>query len=497
MSTRRTLLPPLLLVLSGCTSPAPACKASSCDPPAAAPEWPTDTGLPSTDTDETTPQDSAAPQDTAEPAAEPGDTPETARHLPTPEPALQTSDAIDPPGDIDWYAVELTAGDLLWISVLAELRTPSSPLSPVLQVRAPDDRTQTVRGMALDIGGDNAALAYEVRSTGQHLIRVTAANPDTASSETDPTIGSAAHAYSLRLEQTAPFELEPHNNAEESMSEWLAQDGTYAFFGDPFVAGYPLFSGRIEHPDDVDLLPWSVRGEHSDGSPADWELWSWSPWPGSDASQSWTVTIHQPDGLATELGGITAPHTDPLWRHARAGLPLLPDVGLLVGTPPGELWLELSHSDTSTAGVYTGALAGWYTDAIQREADLPVDAAGERQPSAQYAEEATVVAVWGQLEDHELEDVYRIVVEPDRPFVHAFIQAAGIGSSLDPVLTLEGESGVLAQAASSPIDAGDDPDLVDIDTSGHSTVQLRVDAEGITGGVYLLQLHATASPRFP
>jgi len=494
MDRRRALsLCPFVVAMAACRPPSPHKPTDS-----ALPIADTDTGLPATDTD-SDPPDTDPPDDTALPSNDPGDTPADARALPSPSPALQVSDVIDPAGDVDWFAVELDAGDTLWIAVLSELRTPPSPLSPLLEVRTPDGRTHLARGMPLGIGGDNAALAYEATEAGVHHIGVMAAHPDRPDSTRDPTIGSPEHAYSLRLEQAPPFEREPHNDTPAQMGEWLEEDDTYAFFGDPYIAGYPLFSGRADHTDDIDLLPWTVRGEHADGSPAAWELWSWSPWPGSATTARWTVQL-QPDGSddLLLLGQADRPTTDPMWQLARGGLPLFPDVGLLVAAQAGEMWLELDHADgpTGTGTAYTGVLAGWYTDAIDRDSDLPTDSSGRLLPSVHVTEAARICTIQGRLEDHEIDDVYSIAVDPDRPWVQVFIQAASVGSPLDPRLTVEGADGPLASASDSVLDASEDPELLDIDAAGSPTIALRVEAEGVDGGAYLLQVHAMAEPHF-
>ena len=461
---------------------------------------PTDTGLPQppdTDSPADT-HDTGAPPDTASPSSDPGDTPDEARPLPSPEPALQVSDAIDPAGDIDWYSVELSAGDTLWIAILSELRSPPSPLSPRLEVHGPGGDAQVARGMPLAIGGDNTALAYEATESGVHLIQVEAGTPHSASLAADPTLGSPNHTYSLRLERSVPFESEPDNDTPEQLTDWLEEDGHYGYLGDPFIAGYPLFSGRADRSEDLDLFPWTVRGELADGTPADWELWSWSPWPGSSPVADWTVTSRTDDGTETFLGQTGTPTTDPLWRIARRNLPLLPDVGLLVAPSPSDMWLEVAHPvDAGSVGTaYTGIVAGWYTDAIDREAELPTDLDEARTPTVHAEADRSLTALWGVLEDHESSDRYVIAVDSERPWLQVFVQAQGVGSALDPSLSIVAD-GVLVDAAhTSPLDGGADPELLDVDASTLTSVMVVVEADGPNGGAYLLQIHATAAPEF-
>ena len=111
-------------------------------------------------------------------------------------------------------------------------------------------------------------------------------------------------------------------------------------------------------------------------------------------------------------------------------------------------------------------------------------------------DDRTVTAIWGELEDHEYDDQYVLAVNPERPWLQVFVQAQGVGSGLDPQLSILSDGMVVDAAHSSPLDGGADPELLDVDVSTLSTITLVVEADGLTDGPYLLQVHATASPEF-
>ncbi len=464
----------------------------------AAPDSDTGMGTPDTptDTSDRTPPDDTASDDTGD--TDPGETPEAARWLPGPDPALTVSDRIDPPGDADWYAVDLNAGDTLWVAVLAELRTPVSPLSPRLEVR--DDTGATLhvaRGMPLSLAGLDTALAFEAPSTGRFYFGVQAASPSGASLSPDPEQGGPEHAYSLRLEVAEPFEAEPFNDTPASFAEWLIEDGHYAFRGDPFLAGWPLFSYRADRTADRDVWPWTVRGETSAGTPTDWELWSWSPWPGCATTSTWTVSAQPTDAAATTLASSAAAdlHTDPLWQLARHNLPVLPDVGLLVAVPPGEMWLTVDHTPSApTPGsACTGILAGWHTDAILRDTHLAASADGELllEPES-IADDHRVTLVWGHLAGEE-SDHFTWTAAAPLPYAQVLVQATSIGYPLDTSITLSRGEDAPHAAQHNPIDGGPDPELWNISTAGTGPLRLTVHAES-GAGQYLLQIHETSRP---
>lgn len=448
-------------------------------------ETPTDTGLSggtTGSTDSATPGDSG-PTDTGPAESdEPGDTPETARALPRPDPRWTVSGTVDSPGDADWYAVPLDAGDTLWIAVLAELRSEPSPLAATLTVVAPSGTTTgPVRGMPLSIGGPDPALAFEATESGTHFVVVAAA---------EPTEGGAEHVYSLVAEQTEPFEVEPHNDTPEAMAAWLALDDTYAYFGDPFIAGWPLFSVRADHPTDVDVLPWTVRGELADGRPAAAELWSYGPWPGSNTAATWSV-VHDTVGTLATAAHLSI---EPLWHEARRGQPLLPDVGMLVASPPGELQLHIV-ADPAVTGIgsaATGVLAGWTMDGVDLQDALPADVLGEKTPPfRERGDGSSVAAVWGQLDGSDV--VLGLSVDPDRPVWSVYVQAQGIGGAVDPTLLLQG-SALDLTVSDSPLDGRPDPEVFDLDLTGETAVRLTLSGTPDSAAGYLLQVHATAAP---
>lgn len=483
-------------VLVACGTSTPPALPPGVDPaPPAASDTGLGGGLPDSETGD---PDVSDPTDTGDAPGdrEPGDTPATARPLPAPDTALTVSDAIDPPGDVDWYSVPLSAGDTLWIAVLAELRATPSPLAPRLEVRdSAGSVVHVARGMPLSIGGLDTALAFEAPTDDTFFLGVTAADPTAAQLDPEPSLGGPEHAYSLRLERAPPFEVEPHNDTAADMTAWLATDGAFAYLGDPFIAGWPLWSHRSDTPGDVDLLPWTVRGESSTEAPAGWELWSWSPWPGCRGEAQWTVTSGAPGhSESTVLGSapVAELHTDPLWQLSRHGLPVLPDLGLLVAAPPGEMWLTVAHAREATGvgTACTGVLAGWTTDLIDRATDLPETSDGGRTPRFHDRGDGSRVAlVWGTTVA-DAPHRFHIPTDPTRPWLHVVVQARGIGSDLDPVLELRVDGGEVERIATSPIDGAPDPDLWSRSTEGATEVEVSVDAESGTGP-YLLQVHLT------
>ena len=471
----------------GCTTkPAPTPPVDPTTPPAT-----TDTGLGTVAPDTDAPSTDTADSGWHPPDPDAGDTPADARVLPDPSPALTISDTIDPPGDVDWFALDLHAGDTVWLAALAGLRSPPSPLVPRLELRDEAGTTlHIVRGMPLDIADHDSALAFEAPATARYFLGVQATSPTTTSLAPDPTLGGPDHAFSLRVERAEPFEAEPTNDSAADLTAWLAEDGTYAYRGDPFIAGWPLFSFRADHTADTDLFPWTVRGEHADGSAADWELWSWSPWPGCAPTSSWRVISGSPDDPAAPVlgtGHTRTLDTDPLWRLARHNLPAIPDVGLLVEAAPGEMWLEVIHdADAPTVGsACTGILAGWYTDNIARYAHLPATD-GVRQATTHPTDAGPTTLVWGWLDVDDTHALH-IPVDPDHPVAHVILQAERVGHPVDITLTTHLDDTLARTTLGNPYDRSADPEQWNLHTTGHASLGLTLHAAAGTGH-YLLQV---------
>ncbi len=442
----------------------------------------------------TPPADSGAPGDSAEPDHDAGDTPALARHLPTPEPALTVSDTIDPPGDEDWFRVELDAGDTLWVASLAALRTPPSPLAPLLELRNErGEALELVRGMPLSIAENDSAVAFEAPAAGAYFIGVRAADPAAASLEGSLHEGGPEHAYSLRLERAPPFETEPHNDSSEAMRAWLAEDGHYAYRGDPFIAGWPLFSFRADRSGDRDMWPWEVRGALEDGSPAAAELWSFSPWAGCAPSSTWSVTTESGAPALLATAHTRDLLTDPLYQLARHGLPVLPDVGLMVSAPPGTLWLTVDHDSTADAvgSACTGILAGWTTDYIPTLSTLPQRDGAHILSSIDRTSDQSTALTWGTIADGETID-FRLSASTDRPHTHILLQAHQFGHPVDLTLTLYEGDVPVTSVAENPISGGPDPEHWNWASPDGTELRFSLTAASGTGA-FLLQVHQTAA----
>ena len=129
-------------------------------------------------------------------------------------------------------------------------------------------------------------------------------------------------------------------------------------------------------------------------------------------------------------------YTDPLYQLARHGLPVLPDVGLLVAAPPGMMWLTVEHLPTASVvgSACTGLLAGWTTDQVPTIESLPeVDGARRLSPVSRTADHATALA-WGTLSSGETVS-FTLPADATRRHTHILLQAEQVGHPIDLTLT--------------------------------------------------------------
>ncbi len=466
--------------IAGCAGP----NEGASEPKAASSDSPHDTGLGAAPGDR--PADPyTPPDDTDLPDDEPGETPDTARVLPPVGAGFMVSDRIDPPGDTDWYQLDLSAGESVWMGVLANLRDPASPLAPLLTLRWDDGRTSVHRRMPANIGDDDTSVVLSTDRDTTVWIGIQAATPGGARLDADPTIGSPDHRYSLQIEPTRVTEGEPDNNTPAGTRAWMDIDGNWAYVGDPYLHGHITFAARGDTANDIDHWPWTVDGRTETGGPASVELWGMGPWPGCNAPGTWRVTSESGDLLAEH----TAPTVDPLWQLTRAGLPLLPDIGVLVAAPPGTFWLTVEHGSEPDGTVCAGILAGWYADAFVIEADLPEPSGRREVIPLDRGDSTTVAAIIGQLDSDETLDQWRIPVDAEKPWLHILVQAARVGSPLDASVAIDGE-----WFSESTLDANPDPEVFDRLMLDQDYVDVDISSDGIQGGMYILQVHATAEP---
>ncbi|HTM48399.1 MAG TPA: PPC domain-containing protein [Bryobacteraceae bacterium] len=99
------------------------------------------------------------------PDREPNDTPETAFETYLPTILVGT---IAKPGDVDYYKIEVKAGDELVFENAALML--GSPLKPVIGIYAADQ--SLLREFGEDGGRDSSAFAYRFEKAGTHYIRV-------------------------------------------------------------------------------------------------------------------------------------------------------------------------------------------------------------------------------------------------------------------------------------------------------------------------------------
>lgn len=398
---------------------------------------------------------------------------------------------INPAGDRDFYAVELSEGApyLIWAEAY-DVATDTVILDPVIRVYNEDgDMIAENDDMVFRYRETDPAVFVNATYTGTYFIEVLEFG-DWDSGDAD---GSFNHTYDLlgvrmriteregeneTMEMVAPAEPDT-DAAETDVAVDTDPSDDFLFIGSPVSTYASDFYGRIDSESDVDWWPVTVPVDET--SPEDYTYLTFSMWP--------DVGVAPKMELFNAEGDLLAETVEPV--PGRNSL-VIDDVGMLARATEGETYfLKVSHNGgpTGTASLYPG-IYFQYLPVIGAPEEEPNDTLG--QPNFLAVRESTTTAGFysgGASGRLPVGDTDVLVLKNadvsglSGKFLSVVVRSTDIGSALDAKMTLSTADGTVLLSASVDAALEDHPDPVirDYVPAANEDIYITIEADAETG----------------
>lgn len=396
---------------------------------------------------------------------------------------FSVEEIIGEAGDRDFFALELDSGTALAVASYAYALTGSTEPDTVIRLY---DESGTLLyendDMPFRIFETDSALFFEATYTGTYYVEVLEWSDWAADS--DGATGGADFEYVLSGVLLDPYEDEPINNDPDDVAEHVAQDGVYAFVGDPFTGGdYTMLMADISSEGDVDYFPWEVP------EPTD------TPYNGLFYSLNF---FGQPLGNLDPIvsivdadGNVLAQTSEPFYGTDRLnfyGRGFAYDYGAMAYLTPGQYFFKVENADPAVYGdgtFYAGIITGFYDSFAPFENDqdqnqITNGAPLELDPDNFYVTVSNSLGIDGDMLDSWAINVGS-VPKSDK-YVDIFVIAEQYGSLLDAKVTVYAGDGstVLAEFGSNDFDGGADPELKGLEVT-EDDIFVVVEPDGESG----------------
>jgi len=419
--------------------------------------------------------------------------------------------AINPPGDRDFYAIRLEAGEPYALSTIAyDDQRDLVVLDTVLRLYDADGNFISENDdMPFRLRETDSGIWYMPKTTGTYYVEVLEYG-DWAGERAN---GGSNYTYTL---VAGHLELTEHEGMNDSIEEVdanttisdTAASEDPAFYGGIFSSADVSFLGSFQTAGDVDLFPRFYEIERR-GQPG------YTPEPYFFLSAAlWENYGGNPRmSLLNEAGDVLASSTD-LLPDARTAITFILDSAILVKVDEGSRYYIKMENEDGTATsqeFYVGSFVNYLpTAATLEEAEgsnddqVTADLTVPRRSTA--TDGLYFIGIWGALPTGDDADWFKLDKDDvdtfEDKYISVVVQALTVGSALDPKVKLVDASGnVLAEAT---VDAEDatvgDPTIVDFNIDVTTNVFVVVEADGRTGPDsqcnYLVGMWVSDTPLF-
>ncbi len=432
------------------------------------------------------------------------------------------ADAIDSPGDRDFYAIEVSAGMdvLVWAKsyVYDEEGTPDTVI-----------RLYDASGTLLATNDDmpyrwaetDSSLYFTATEDGNYYVEVLEWGDWDPGYDAD---GGSDWDYELYAwwfnNVPSDYDPEPDNDDPADAEAWSAVDGNYRFVLDPIIETNGMWIGNSDSSGDIDIYPWSVSPpDVGAGEPNFAGLYyAFNLWPGYRASGDLTVSFYDEDWNL--LAWSDNSNYDVEFRSYYQYFPMLPDVGVMAYMPHNGTTTKYyvtveDGSGASGAGTgYIGSYGGYYDTLgpFQIDNDAGVVDFGADMDMTEF-EDGTGASgrVGNYLSSTDLLDSWRVDAGSSGGLVgryaNVFVFSEQFGWGVDAKVTVYADDGttVLATATSNDFNSGADPVIVDLELDDLDSIYVVVEPEGGASGLsgaekadmYIAQVLVTDDPMMP
>ncbi len=429
---------------------------------------PTDT-TPTTTTGSTT--------GTTAPPADAGDDMASATPIDFTDFEPSASDKIDPAGDRDFFAIDVSAGDVMEIYTVAYAADGDMEPDTVIRVYDPDG----------NLVAENDDMPYRLQETDSGLYQ--RADRDGTWfievlewSDWDPDsngpVGGSTFDYDLYVKNRSLTEMEPNDSDVDAINNaygWLDVL--------PTTDMYLGFWGQADQPGDIDLYYWGVGDTYSDS-----EVLELSLWPGSTNQMVPAITIYDADFnvLATTEDVFPVPEYLAFW-----------DSAIIYNFVAGDYYIEISDSSGASGAdtFYAGILTWWgccNDDVVVVENHYQPDAFSGGVALAMDTSDPTFNYGWALGEvsrDADLSDTIRLdgasVGSLDGRYLTIELQSASVGFQSDLKIVLRDASGTVLGEFTDGFDGRMDPYVENFQVPNTSAIYIDVEIEPGSVGVTL------------
>jgi hypothetical protein len=419
--------------------------------------------------------------------------------------SISVDERIGEPGDRDFFAIDVTQGEILWVFSLAYYLTEVATPDTVVRLYDPSGNLVAENDdMPFRLAETDSAVYFQATEDGTWYVEVLEWSDWSPLSE--GPLGGSEFEYTLAVFPTTELDPEPDNNTVEGVLAYLEGEEAYVYVGDPLGTGQPLMQADMDDASDVDLYVLDVEES------ADYDdlYYAASFWPGALGALSPEVRVFDADGNTLSWTDSPTYSVDRSNFYNGLGFLYGADHGTFAHLEPGTYFIEVKDS-AGASGVgtyYTGVIGGYYTTSAPWEGgdrDNDVVVVG---PSLEMTEFSSGGGFYGgaggRIEDSETLDAWRIAGSDvgglDGKYLTLHVSSEAIGYGLDARVTVYDSGGtvVLAEATTNDFDSGADPSIVDLELGDDSSVIVVVTAEDQdpieTVNNYILSAYVTDEP---
>ncbi|MCB9760368.1 MAG: hypothetical protein H6739_11070 [Alphaproteobacteria bacterium] len=404
--------------------------------------------------------------DETDPQAEAGDSIEEALPVTlSQDTTLIATGVIDPAGDRDFYALEVSQGQFIAVASLSYAMLGEVVLDTV--IRLYDDQGEllaTNDDMPYRYLETDSALYFQAEYDGVYYVEVL----EWADWADQGANGGSSYEYQFHAWEIDNLEIYD-NDTQAEADAWL-DDDVYIYYSGGWDDYSSNFYGHFSDGDDIDIWPVSFE---SDGS-----HYMWSIWPGYHGDAELRMSLYSPDWEL--LATTDQPEITPDY-HA------FYDVGVMYPVYEGTYYVVVENLNGSygPGNFYAGVQLGYIAETADEETE-PNDNISQGSRINFTESSATANYYFGRghgvLPDADDGGDYWTILSPDvgglsNRYLNVTIQAETVGSTADIQVTVFADDGTqLAQENIHPEIDSTDPEVWDYELPDTGAVHIFVEA---------------------